>query len=1028
MVSANQKIRRLPGFRFEAQSASRENVLPRMDIALFVGFALSGPVGIPVVLESAEQFNTIFGKDLPLVWDKEKGETVYAYLAPTVRAFFRNGGKRCWVIRVARIQPTTEKPLNRACYNFFPLSGLACVRFDKTEPENILPAFARARSRGSWSDDLQIGTAVLSRAVRFIKFDETPAASPDEKQKILFLEIPANEPLKTFELLRLTFSDEGLTLFLSADKIEENGEGFPPNLPSGGKRIVKVTSKRFVWLENLSGITLPPLTYSPPVNISSPDDVQNVSVRMWTHREATSGQNILEPFFLERDAELRVESQESKGIEDISPKVILTFENLPLSETPAVGSLLITNFQNECFCLQVEMVNVTDFETQASIEITCRAMIFREDVIKSGLTPQVERLAFELWIKKDKQSFVKLSDLAFNSDHERFWGNLPTDEHLYRFSIDEEQENPEISETFEIPAWTQIGDSASFPLAGNGDSDGFYFPLFPTAFPADYLGSVIPEGTKLQRDGLEEFDTALFLDEKLKNTGLNNLLGDAEFVRYLSSRPRVLRGIHHALVPETTTNLVTEGSATNPNYTSQSLEEATIISVPDALHRGWFLQKDDDEIIFSPPIFPSPLRPEWWHFQDCRKPEIKPVSEPLWGNFLDCGLRVIKKPENLRVKEEKVSTGKYTLVWDNAEEILSPPETVKFVLEESTTPEFRLPDQIYAGEETEFQVSGRGAGIYYYRVRLEIDAVFSDWSIGLAVKVPAAENWVANSTRDYDSDVLFAVQRALLRMCAARGDLFAVLDLPEHYDKDDALTHIATLKMTKGLTSASLGVEPFSADEAKALSFGAVYHPWLMTREDGLESVRSIPPGGNICGVMAHRAIQRGAWIAPANQSLQGVFGLSTAIERESFLDFQDGLINLVRQEPTGFLVLDSDTLSDDFDLRSINVRRLLSLLRRLAVKRGAEYVFEPNDERFRRQVQRGFASLLDVMFTRGAFAGTTPATSYQVVVSDTVNNFQSVEQGRFIVELRIAPSQPLKFVTVRLMQTGGRSTVTEVF
>lgn len=1024
MVTASQKIRRLPGFRFEAQSASRENILPRMDIALFVGFASSGPVGIPVVLESAEQFNTIFGKDLPLVWDREKGETVSAYLAPTVRAFFRNGGRRCWVIRVARLQLTTEKPLNRAGYNFFPLSGLACIRFDKAEPENILPAFARSRSRGSWSDDLEVGTAVLSRSVRFIKFDETPAASPDEKQKSFYLEIPANEPLEIGELLRLTFSDEGLNLFISADEIEES---YLPNPPSVGKKIVKVTSKRFVWLENLSDIISQSLIDSPPVT-TSPDDVQHVSVRMWTHRAAAIGQNISEPFFTEREAELRIERQESKGIEDVPPKVILMFENLPLSETPAAGSLLITDFQDECFCLQVEMVNVTDFETQSSIEITCRAMIYREDVTGFGLNPQVERLAFEIWIKKGKHSFIKLSDLAFNSGHERFWGNLPTDEHLYRFSIDVEQENPEIPETFEIPAWTQIGDTASFPLAGNGDSDGFYFPVFPTAFPADYLGCVVPEGTKLQRDGLEEFDIALFLDEKLKNTGLNNLLGDAEFIRYLSARPRSLRGFHHALVPETTTNIVTEGSATNPNYTNQSLDEATIISVPDALHRGWFLQKDEGETNLPSPVFPPPLRPEWWHFQDCRKPEIKPVGEPLWGNFLDCSLRIIKKPENLRVKEEKVTTGKYTLVWDNAEEILSPPEKLKFVLEESTTPEFPLPNQIYVGEETEFQVSGRGAGIYYYRVRLEIGGLFSDWSIGLAVKVPAAENWVANSTHDYDSDVLFAVQRALLRMCAARGDLFAVLDLPEHYDKDDALTHIATLKTTKGFTSASSGIEPFSADEARALSFGAVYHPWLITREDGLESVRNVPPSGNICGVMANRAIRRGAWVAPANESLQGVFGLVTPFERESFLDFQNGLVNLVRQEPTGFLVLDSDTLSDDLDLRSINVRRLLCLLRRLAIKRGAEYVFEPNDERFRRQVQRGFASLLDVMFTRGAFAGTTPATSYQVVVSDTVNNFQSVEQGRFIVELRIAPSQPLKFVTVRLMQTGGRSTVTEVF
>lgn len=1025
MVTANQKIRRLPGFRFEAQSASRENVLPRMDIALFVGFAASGPIEIPVVLESAEQFNTIFGKDLPLVWDREKGETVYAYLAPTVRAFFRNGGKRCWVIRVARIQPTTEKPENRVCYNFFPLAGLACVRFGKTEPEKILPAFARARSRGSWSDDLQVGTAVMARAVRFIKFDKTPGTSPFEK-KILYLEIPANEPLKADELLRLTFSDEGLILFLTADKIEEASL---PNPPSAGKKIVKVTSKRFVWLENLPEITSPPVTASPFIISSPPNDFQNVKVKMWTHREATSQQNILEPFFVERDAELRFVPQTSRGIENVPPKIILTFENLLLSKAPAAGSLLTTKLNDESLCLlQVEMINVINFETSANIEVICRAMLYRESVTDPVSHPQVDRLAFELWVKKGKESLVKLSALAFDSDHERFWGKLPTDEHLYRFSVDEEQENPEISETFEIPAWTQVSDTASFPLAGNGDFGGFYFPVFPTAFPENYLGSVILKGTKLQRDGLEEFDTALFLDEKLKSTGLNNLLGDAEFVRYLSSRPRVLRGIHHALVPETTINIVTEGSASDPVYASQSLEEATIISVPDALHRGWFLQKDDGGTIPPPPLFPAPLRPEWWHFQDCRKPDIKPVSEPLWGNFLDCGLRVIKKPKNLRVKEEKVSTGKYTLVWDNAEEILSPPEILKFVLEESTAPDFQLPVQIYAGEETEFQVSGRGAGIYYYRVRLEIGSDFSDWSIGLAVKVPAAENWVANSTRDYDSDVLFAVQRALLRMCAARGDLFAVLDLPEHYDKDDALTHIATLKATKGSTSASSGIEPFSADEAKALSFGAVYHPWLITREDGFEQVRNVPPGGNICGVMAHRAIQRGAWIAPANESLQGVFGLAKAFERESFLDFQDGLVNLVRQEPTGFLVLDSDTLSDDPDLRSINVRRLLSLLRRLALKRGAEYVFEPNDERFRRQVQRGFASLLDIMFTRGAFAGTTPANAYQVVVSDTVNNFQSVEQGRFIVELRIAPSQPLKFVTVRLLQTGGRSTVTEAF
>ena len=43
--------RRLPGFRFEAPPAAPAEVLPRMDIAVFVGFAASGPLHTPVKVE-----------------------------------------------------------------------------------------------------------------------------------------------------------------------------------------------------------------------------------------------------------------------------------------------------------------------------------------------------------------------------------------------------------------------------------------------------------------------------------------------------------------------------------------------------------------------------------------------------------------------------------------------------------------------------------------------------------------------------------------------------------------------------------------------------------------------------------------------------------------------------------------------------------------------------------------------------------------------------------------------------------------
>jgi hypothetical protein len=117
----------LPGFRFETQAPPLPEVLPRMDIAVFVGFAASGPLQLPVAVESEAQFTAIFGDDVPLAWDFGRGEQLYAYLGPAVRAFFRNQGRRCWVIRVAK----QTNGINRARYNYFPVPGLAHVEFDQ---------------------------------------------------------------------------------------------------------------------------------------------------------------------------------------------------------------------------------------------------------------------------------------------------------------------------------------------------------------------------------------------------------------------------------------------------------------------------------------------------------------------------------------------------------------------------------------------------------------------------------------------------------------------------------------------------------------------------------------------------------------------------------------------------------------------------------------------------------------------------------------------------------------------------------
>ena len=80
----------------------------------------------------------------------------------------------------------------------------------------------------------------------------------------------------------------------------------------------------------------------------------------------------------------------------------------------------------------------------------------------------------------------------------------------------------------------------------------------------------------------------------------------------------------------------------------------------------------------------------------------------------------------------------------------------------------------------------------------------------------------------------------------------------------------------------------------------------------------------------------------------------------------------------------------------------------------------------FRRAVQRGFENLLSGLAQRGAFAGRTPRESYQVVIDGSLNTPSAADQGRFYVELKVAPSLPLRFLTVRLLQTADRTFVTE--
>lgn len=996
--------RRLPGFRFEHESPPLDERLPRMDVACFVGFAASGPVDVPVAVESAAHFESVFGRDAALAWDAARGEQVRAYLGAAVRAFFANGGRRCWVVRVARTRADVEAAdapakVNYARANYFPVPALAQGLLDGDDSAvRFTPAFARARSEGSWSDALETSTALLSRPVQVTEL------ALDERR----IEIAQDAPddLSAGDLLRLAF-DGGLVAFLHVSGVVGASAD-----TSAARRRATASLRRPVWFRTaelasaLSSLSSPP---GPLVFTSPPDEADPtaaVKVRLFTSERDAADDSAravaADSFARVLDATLRIEKRGARPAVEL---VRLDFE-VGAEYAPRPGSLLVVDLEPGQLIVAVEEVGMTPSSTEGreSVRAAGQGYLWVSDApagVQLDALARAERLSFELRVRKGEEYALTLGDLAFGRGHERFWGRLPTDAEIYRA----DETAPAGGPTEEL--WQPVG-VLRFPLASTDAERVFHFPVAMPALHENFLGAARLPGSALERDGLADFDASLFLDPDLLTATTNDLMPRADILRYTGSATRPLRGIHAAL----------------------SVEEVTIICAPDAVQRGW--SRAGREAPPAPARSEPFARPEWWTFLDCRKhgARIPRVHRPLRSQFLACTVRVVERPR-LRADAAESESGTFTLAWEWGPPAAEFPP-VEFVLEESGSPDWVASTVIYAGTDRSFTHYGRTAGDYYYRVRAAVKGAneTSDWSAGVVVRVTAGRRWQSKSEAEYDAGALVAVQRALLRMSAARADLLAVLSLPGHYREDAALRHVEALTKTQGEGARSAGgVEPLHGGETTAPSYGALYHPWLVAREGagGGRALRQTPPDGAACGLLARRALTRGAWIAPANEPLAGVVALEPRIGRDRRLDLQLAQVNVVRQEPRGFLVMNSDTLSRDEELREIGVRRLLILLRRLALRHGSAYVFEPNSRQFRRLVERGFESLMDQMFLRGAFAGATPAASYQVVANDTVNTRQSVDLGRFIVELRVAPSRPMTFLTIRLVQTAESGFVTEV-
>ncbi|MGW7127083.1 phage tail sheath subtilisin-like domain-containing protein [Streptomyces bobili] len=250
-----------------------------------------------------------------------------------------------------------------------------------------------------------------------------------------------------------------------------------------------------------------------------------------------------------------------------------------------------------------------------------------------------------------------------------------------------------------------------------------------------------------------------------------------------------------------------------------------------------------------------------------------------------------------------------------------------------------------------------------------------------------------------DLEAVKAVQLGLIAHCELMGDRVAIIDPPPSLN---ARQIRVWRQETAGYDS----------------KYAALYYPWIKSFDPASGQSRLIPPSGHVAGVWARNDAERGVHKAPANEVVRGAVDLEIQITRGE----QDLLnpigVNCIRAFPgRGIRIWGARTLSSDPAWRYLNVRRYFNYLEESILIGTQWVVFEPNDHALWARIRRNVSAFLVNEWRSGALFGARPEDAYYVKCDEETNPPESVDVGRVICEIGIAPVKPAEFVIFRLAQ-----------
>ena len=256
------------------------------------------------------------------------------------------------------------------------------------------------------------------------------------------------------------------------------------------------------------------------------------------------------------------------------------------------------------------------------------------------------------------------------------------------------------------------------------------------------------------------------------------------------------------------------------------------------------------------------------------------------------------------------------------------------------------------------------------------------------------------------------VAEAFIAKADLRGDSFVVVDTTNVASAASAVTFVSTL--------------------ANKSANAATFFPWITVPDPtstAQGALRTMPPGASVIGLMlsndAVNCVYRSA--AGVGASLTNVVATSVNLSSANLDSMNSALypVNAIRPVPgSGICVMGARTLNNVRANRYIAARRTLLQIKKAMSDLTQFALFEANNPYLWGRVSTVATIYLNDLWQKGGLKGNTASEAFFVKCDETNNTSGTVADGQLNVSIGVALQTPAEFITIRIGQFQGNTTV----